>query len=51
MPLFTVALLLIGKRPFFSKQLGINGTREQIGLSPLVEITKKSDMFTRTINP
>ena len=57
---FTVAVSLKGNRSSFSKQLGINCTCEQIGLfsnfhswlrQPLVEILKKSDLFTRTINP
>ena len=57
---FTVAALLKGNLSFFSKQLGINCTCEQIGLflistsgccSQSWKFLKKSDLFTRTINP
>ena len=57
---FTVAVLLKENRSFFSKQLGINCTCEQIGLFLIStrgcgghswKLLKKSDLFTRTINP
>ena len=41
-------IIIKRKSVFFSRQLGINCFREQVGH---FEITRKSDLFTRTINP